>query len=175
MNRTTFLLSLCALPAALTSCTTSPEASGNPAWPGLPFKTVRAFVYDCEAEHNNMSFFKKDGSMHQGVINAPGALLSATQVQTLLKAVTTYSPKDKYKACYVPHHAFVFYDDAGRPVAHLEVCFTCRRTKASPAGIAESFDYSILWNLLHELGVPAERGPYFYRELYRRKSAGHAG
>jgi hypothetical protein len=38
---------------------------------------VRAFVYDREAEHNNMSFFKKDGSKHQGVINAPGARLSA--------------------------------------------------------------------------------------------------
>lgn len=176
MTRSDFLKSLCATSAAaLTSCsTTQPASGGVKSWPPVAFKTVRAFVYDCEAEHNNMSFFKADGSMHQGVINAPGALLSAAQVQRLIAAVTTEAPRGKYKPCYVPHHAFVFYDGSGKVVAHLEVCFTCGRTIASPGGIAEHYDYSLLWNLLHELGVPAERGPYYYRQLYRQKKAGRA-
>lgn len=176
MTRSAFLKSICAASAALTSCSTTPPppSTGGKPWPPVTYKSVRAFVYDCEAEHNNMSFFKKDGTMHQGVLNAPGVELSPAQVKRLLSAVSTEVPPGKYKPCYVPHHAFVFYDAGGRPVAHLEVCFTCRRTIATPEGIAEHFDYDILWGLLHEMGVPAERGPYFYRQLYRSKKPGQS-
>ena len=169
MNRSSFLKTLCAASAAsLTACsTTAPPTTGITSWPPVSCKTVRAFVYDCEAEHHNMSFWRKDGTMHQGVLNAPGTTLSPSQVQRLLAAANTPAPLDKYKPCYVPHHAFVFYDAADKPVATLEVCFTCRRHIATPAGTPEHINYGALWSLLHELNVPAERGPYFYRQLYR--------
>jgi hypothetical protein len=110
--------------------------------------------------------------MHTGVINTPGILLSAAQVKRLLATANTPAPLLKYKACYVPHHAFVFYDASDKPVATLEVCFTCNRHIATPDGTPKHIDYGALWTLLREAGVPAERGPYYYRELYRKKKAG---
>ena len=176
MKRSTFLRSLGATSAiTLTGCsTTAPPPATAGAWPGRSFKTVRAFVYDCEAGHG-MSFFRKDGTMHKGVLNAPGTLLSPGQVEQLIAAVNRPTPIDRRKPCYVPHHAFVFYNESDKPVANLEVCFTCRRSIATPEGIPDHFDYVALWNLLHELKVPAERGPYFYRQLYRQHRAKREG
>ncbi len=170
MKRSAFLKVLGSTSAAaLTGCTTTAPSSGaGAAWPPVPYQTVRAFVYDCEAEHNNMGFWHKDGAMHSGVLNAPGTALSATQVKRLLATANTPAPLDHYKPCYVPHHAFVFYDAADKPVATLEVCFMCRRHTATPAGTPEHIDYGALWSLLHELKVPAERGQNYYRELYRK-------
>lgn len=172
MNRSDFLKMLCAASATgLTACSTtsssSPAAAGA-SWPPAGYTTVRAFVYDCEAEHRNMSFWRKDGGMHTGVINAPGAVLTPAQVKRVVATANTPAPLKKYKPCYVPHHAFVFYDAADKPVATLEVCFTCNRHVATPGGTPEHIDYGTLWAILHEAGVPAERGPYYYRQLYRK-------
>lgn len=174
MKRTDFLKALCAAPvAALTACSTTPDASsGGTQWPPVAFSSVRAFVYDCEAEHRNMTFLK-NGKMHTGVINAPGALLNAGQTARLMKILNTPATRDKYKPCYVPHHAIVFYNAAGQPVANVEICFTCRRHIASPAGTPEIVDYNALWSLMHELGVPAQRGEGYYRNLFRQLHGGN--
>jgi hypothetical protein len=171
MKRSAFLKSLCAASAAaLPSCSTTKTPSGErTSWPPVPYKTVRAFVYDCEAEHGNMTFINKGGRQHDGVINAPGALLTPAQVQKLLHIANTPAVRDRYKPCYVPHHAIVFYDEADRPVANLEICFTCRRHIATPDGTPGIIDYDALWSLMHELGVPAQSGEGYYRRLYREK------
>lgn len=170
MNRSAFLKTACAAASSifLTNCAgTKPAASGAPvAWPRAPFKTVRAFAYDCEAEHG-VSFFQK-GRMHKGVLNAPGAVLSPSQVQRLLADVTKGEPLDDRKPCYVPHHAFVFYDAADQPVATLEICFTCRRFQATPPGLPEQIGYDVPWTIMKELNVPAERGKGYYSDLYRK-------
>ena len=174
MKRLAFLKTLCAASAAgLSACSTTGSSSSSApgtgaVWPPAGYTKVRAFVYDCEAELHNMSFWRKDGTMHTGVINAPGVVLSDSQVKRLVATANTPHPLDKYKPCYVPHHAFVFYDAADKPVATLEVCFTCRRHIATPKGTPDHIDYAALWNLLHEVGVPAERGPTYYRDLYRK-------
>lgn len=176
MKRTDFLKALCAAPvAALSACSTTsaPVAPGNgQQWPPVAFSSVRAFVYDCEAELRNMSFLK-NGRMHTGVINAPGALLNADQTTRLLAILNTPSTREKYKPCYVPHHAIVFYDAAGQPVANIEICFTCSRHIATPGGNPDIINYGALWSLMHELGVPAQRGEGYYRELYRQKRGGN--
>jgi len=172
MKRSVFLKSLCAASAAgLSACSTTstPSAGTGTSWPSVAYKSVRAFVYDCEAEHQNMTFLNKGGRIHDGVINAPGALLSPAQVARVISIASTPATRDKYKPCYVPHHAIVFFDDAERPVACLEICFTCRRHIASPSGTPDIIDYPALWALMHELGVPAERGEGYYRRLYREK------
>jgi hypothetical protein len=172
MKRSAFLKSLCAASTAgLSSCsTTSGPASGpQTSWPPVNYKSVRAFVYDCEAEHQNMTFINKGGRMHEGVINSPGVLLSPAHRDNLLRIANTPAVRDRYKPCYVPHHAIVFYDDADRPVANLEICFTCRRHIATPDGTPGVIDYDALWSLMHELGVPAQRGEGYYRRLYRAK------
>jgi hypothetical protein len=175
MKRSEFLRTLCGgTTAALTGCSTAarPARSSATPWPPVPYKSVRAFVYDCEAEQHNMTFLDKGNRMHKGVINAPGAPLSPAQVKRLVATTNTPATRNKYKPCYVPHHAIVFYDEADHPVANLEICFTCNRHIATPSGTPEIIDYGSLWALMHELNVPAQRGEGYYRQLYRQTKAG---
>ena len=98
MNRSAFLKSACAAATSvlLSNCAaTHSSTPGKPvAWPPVPFKTVRAFAYDCDAEHG-VNFWKRNGRMHKGVLNAPGAVLSPSQVQRLLGDVTVGKPLDE--------------------------------------------------------------------------------
>jgi hypothetical protein len=171
MNRSVFLKTACAAATSVlfSNCAgTRPATPGQPvAWPPVSYKTVRAFAYDCDAEHG-VSFWKRHGRMHKGVLNAPGVVLSPSQVQRLLGDVTVAKPLDDRKPCYVPHHAFVFYDAADQPVATLEICFTCRRFDATPRGLPEQIGYDIPWTILKELNVPAERDKRFYGQLYKK-------
>ena len=80
-------------------------------WP-VKFASVRAFVYDCRADRS-VGFFQKDGTRHRGVINGPGALLTKTQVQRLMPALTTATARQHRTACYHPHHAFLFTTKLG--------------------------------------------------------------
>jgi hypothetical protein len=172
MKRSAFLKAACAaLPAVVfSSCSSTPPSSPGTPWPPVAFKTVRAFVYDCEAEHG-VSFFQSHGRMHKGVLNAPGALLSPSQVHRLLSDANAGKPLDKRKPCYVPHHAFVFYDAAEKPVATLEICFTCRRFIATPPGLPVQIGYETPWAILKELNVPADRNQGYYRDLYKKQHA----
>ncbi len=171
MERAAFLRSACAVSASLLlgSCASRPAVpAGLVIWPPAPYKTVRAYAYDCEAEHGT-GFFQSHGRMHKGVLNAPGAVLSPGQVQRLLNAITRGRAMDRRKPCYVPHHAFVFHDADDRVVAVLEVCFSCRRFVATPEGLPRQIDYTVPWAILAELSVPVSRESGFYRELYRQK------
>ena len=173
MNRSSFLrLSSAGLTGALLSSCASAPVSGVPVtWPPARFASVRAFVYDCDAD-KSVSFFQKDGSLHRGIINGPGALLSGTQVQRLMPALTTETVRKHRTACYIPHHAMVFYDAAGRPVAHSEICFTCTIQRSAPEGLPEHINFQAVWDLLRELDVPCGAGSQFYKDLFKAKQAG---
>jgi hypothetical protein len=141
------------------SCSSTPEVPTE-QWPGTAFDSVRAFVYACEADKNK-TFVRPDGSLHPGVLNGKGVLLSRAQTDRLLAAGRRYVKPTSRSACYVPHHAFVFYA-AGRPVACMEICFTCHRHNSSPSGLPQAMDYDAIWTLLHELGVYADITPGCY-------------
>lgn len=172
MNRLTFLRAFGAVAAgaSLPGCLTlhGTHDSVPPYWPTKPFARVRGFAYACEVG-KNVSFFQKDGSIHPGLLNGPGVVLSNDQADRLLKALTTPTPRQGRTACYVPHHAFVFYDKADRPIAHVEICFTCRHSRFSPGGLPSHFDYQALWQLVHELGIPADTTPKYYHKLFKLK------
>ncbi len=173
MNRESFLrLSGTAFAATLLfSCASAPVSGVPVAWPPASFTTVRAFVYDCDADRS-VSFFQKDGSLHRGIINAPGALLTEAQVKRLLPALTTATARKHRTACYLPHHAFLFYDAAGRVVAHTEICFSCTIQRSSPAGLPEHINFQAVWDILREAGVPCGSGSQFYRDLFKQLQAG---
>ena len=173
MNRLSFLrLASASLAGALlVSCTTAPVSSVPAAWPPAAYSTVRAFVYDCDADRT-VAFFQKDGSISRGVINAPGALLTPDQVKRLMPALTTATPRQHRTACFIPHHALVFYNAAGQVVAHTEVCFTCTLQRSSPAGLPEHIDFQTVWDILREAGVPCGDGSQFYKDLYKARQAG---
>lgn len=173
MNRESFLRlgGACLAGALLSSCASAPVSGTPVAWPPVPFATVRAFVYDCDADRS-VNFFQKDGSRHRGIINGPGVLLTESQVQRLMPALTTATVRKHRTACYLPHHAFLFYDAAGRVVAHTEICFTCTIQRSFPAGLPEHINFQAVWDLLREAGVPCGDGSQFYRDLFKQIKAG---
>jgi hypothetical protein len=56
-------------------------------------------------------------------------LLSKDQIAELTKATFKSTVHYPVFDCYDPHHVFVFYDDFGKPVACIEVCFECNAIK----------------------------------------------
>jgi len=176
-------LSLLALGAAalattlLSSCVSTKSqpgpAAGSPAvtWPTMPYATVRAFAYDCDADVTR-DFIQPGGRIAKGVLNPPGALLTRAQMQQLQKAITVPQEKSLRTPCYAPHHAFVFYDAAGNRVAHLEICFMCNKHRAYPAGLPAFIDMQTLADIIYENGVPYGKGRDYYSDLYKQKHAG---
>ncbi len=173
MNRATLLRfsATSLLSAMLSSCASAPVSGVPVAWPPAAFASVRAFVYDCDADQS-VGFFQKDGRLAKGIINGPGALLTASQVSRLMLALTTETVRKHRTACYLPHHAFVFYDDSGRIVAHTEICFTCTIQRSFPAGLPRHIDFQTVWDILREAGVPCGDGSQFYKDLYKQIKTG---
>ena len=149
-------------------------AYGSPpvSWPKQPYTTVRAFAYDCDADVSR-DFVQPGGRLAKGVLNPPGAVLSPAQVQQLQTAITVPQPESMRTPCYAPHHAFVFYDASGKPVAHLEICFTCNKHRAFPAGLPAYIDMQTLAKIVHELGLPLGKGHDFYSDLYKQQHPQH--
>ena len=168
MNRLSILRLLAALAACLgfVSCAGTPSPAQSAAWPNRPFSSVRAFVYDCDAD-KSVDFIQSNGQVSKGVINGQGALLTADQVTRLMPVLTTATPRNGRTACFVPHHAFVFYDANGQRVANVDVCFTCALMKSHPEGLPKHVNYPALWAILEEAKVPLGHGSKFYQDLFR--------
>jgi hypothetical protein len=150
----------------LSSCqTVNPQPGTKVNWPGVPFKSVRAYCYDYTAEWR--SSFWAAGRMHRGVMDPKGVTLSEAQVKRLLTAITVSQPKQERASCYKPHHAFLFFDAKGEVVAVFEMCFGCNHFVATPAGLPFYVDTTDLYRLTHELGLPLGTGNQFYKEVCR--------
>lgn len=176
MTFSNFLRSLFLLGAlSLSSCAsyTKVFAPASPApgtkvdWPNVTYTEVRAYCYDYTAEKASSFFI--NGRMHAGVKDAAGVKLSPVQTQRLLAALTISQDKQKRAVCYKPHHAFVFYNAAGKPAAVFEMCFGCNKFIATPGGVPEYIDYNALVKLTQELGLPFGNGNDFYTEACRKK------
>ncbi len=140
----------------------SPKPGTRVNWPGVPFSEVRAYCYDYTAEQQSSFFI--NGRMHNGVMNPRGEKLSGSQIEKLLDALTVSQPRQDRTPCYKPHHAFVFYDRAGKVAAVFEMCFGCNRWVESPGGTPEYIDKAALWALCQELGLPTGVGNKFYTD-----------
>ena len=57
-------------------------------------------------------------------------------------------------ACYTPHNAFVFFDAKKKPVAFVEICFTCLMYRAEPAGAAQNWDLLALARIFSAHRLP---------------------
>jgi hypothetical protein len=143
--RVLFLLLLFCGAAQLQGQTVAP-------WPGRAFAEVRAFAWP--DDHTTEAVIRLGGRLKPGVLNPEGALLSAEQVKRLQIAVVGQHKGSPSALCYYPHNAFVFYDAAKRPVAFVEVCFTCGGFRAAPRGAAQIIDEAALAALFGELKLP---------------------
>jgi len=151
----------------LSSCQSppSPAPGTRVNWPGVPFKTVRAYCYDYTAERR--SSFWAEGRMHKGVMDPKGVALSPAQVKRLLTDITVSQPAQQRSSCYKPHHAFMFFDAGGQVAAVFEMCFGCNQFVATPPGVPTYIDNTDLYRLTHELGLPLGTGNEFYTQACR--------
>ncbi|MCW3084092.1 MAG: OmpA/MotB domain protein [Bacteroidetes bacterium] len=90
--------------------------------------------------------------------------LSPAQADTLLMILNDKSTfREGESGCFFPHHAFVFYDAANKPVAYVNICFNCQQIYSAPqystanfGGLSEKGDEA-LFLFCHNLGMPSPR------------------
>ncbi len=129
------------------------------AWPGGDYPEVRAFAYNLKGDGQQAII--ENGKLSKTATSKTGVLLTPKQVRRLIAAVTGKHPEHPHAACFIPRHAFVFYDAAHTPRAWLEVCFECLNNRSTPEGISGDVDFPALAELCAELGLPSSPGRDF--------------
>jgi len=132
--------------------------AGEPPWPRVPYREVRAFAWDPAKTPNiDEQVIRADMSFVEGVIDKEGVVLNADQVKRLLKAETHRFADRPVAGCYMPHNAFVFYNADKKPVAFLEVCFDCLGARTNPVDANCDPDFYALAKICAELRIPFGR------------------
>ena len=148
-----------------------PVAAGD-FCPQNNFTYVVAYCYDYSKDKRGAQIVQKDGTHHTGIISATTVRLSTDQGKKLQRLLLVPPKEHPGTAdCFMPHHAFVFYDESWNPKAHISVCFLCGNFEAQPENISRTLDLRGLQRFSNELGLPVFRGrdaPTKYAELYRR-------
>lgn len=133
------------------------------SWPNTSYAEVRAYVYnpnnvlieEMKKTHTVNFSIVQNGKLAPTVVNKAGAVLNPDQVRRLLRAINGKHPDHIRARCFNPHHAFVFYDSAKRPVASVIVCFECSNIEKDPADPTQrSEDMDALLELCKELQLP---------------------
>jgi hypothetical protein len=173
----------------LSSASCSKSTTVN--WPGVPFHEVRLYAYNfVEPEPKRVGeflmqpgpyygeLFNDDGSMVASVINPDGVVLNDEQQGRLLKILQTPKEQTMFSGCaFNPRHAVVFYDEAGKRVSLLRVCFECMQFGEEPKAYdrpKQSLDYGALADFMEEMGLPVfmDRSKYkeYARDLEQKKT-----
>jgi hypothetical protein len=81
-----------------------------------------------------------------------------------LAAVTYSAGPSEAAACYVPHHFFRYFNDAGQEVGEVAICFCCKEARLTPdtlpAGpyVVLDFDEPRLREVIAALSLPTDVG-----------------
>jgi hypothetical protein len=88
-------------------------------------------------------------------------ILTKQNTKTLLNILNdTTSFVDGDASCFIPHHAFVFYDEKDLPIANITICFTCYQTESKPKtpimryGGLDDRGWKKLYDFCKGLGMP---------------------
>ena len=113
---------------------TAIPAKRKGGFPGVAFTEVRAFAFDLGVDGPPTCGLPldPDGTLCK-TVDKPGVVLSDAQTKLLLGMLAKKSTWGSGSSCFLPHHGFVFYDEAGTPVAELSVCFMCQMMVAVPS------------------------------------------
>jgi len=138
-------------------------------WPPAGYKEVRAYIFNLDG-HSGARILETN-QLSDTVVNREGVRLGKLDIERLLQAAVVLKPIAVARSlrCYVPRHAFVFYDDDKKPVGFVEICFECsrHRTSASDPLIWE-FDLKALRKLFTDLKISVfEKGDDYL--LWRQK------
>lgn len=110
--------------------------------------TVRLYgspqVLDVDAAGHVTAAVRDPAGRHTSTTLAPAGDLTAEEIGTLRGSVR-FEPHD-VAACFLPRHAFLFYDQAGRYLGHLSVCFECGGAEMKPEPVASGGSDAIVWD-----------------------------
>ena len=107
---------------------------GLKKYPNVPFATVKGFGFNLRKKGRPecMMPVNPDGTLCKSV-KRPGVVLNEAQQKRLLKLLGTPKTFGAGEAkCFLPHHAFVFYDKDGKAVGQVSICFMCVGLRANP-------------------------------------------
>lgn len=98
------------------------------------------------------------------ILNTPeGRLLSASELADFEGALRVEKAPEAMAACFIPHHFFRYYDERGRQIGEISICFCCSGVEASKgakisAGSDQilAADYKKLEALVRRLGEPTD-------------------
>ena len=108
-------------------------------WPGVPYSEVRGYFYNLDGAPG--APILQNGHLHETVVDTNGARLTQQQIEQLLDAVARPQPPDPVASCYMPRHAFIFYDSSQ----------TCRFRR----DLLRLFDYQTSPSLPHRINLSA--------------------
>lgn len=121
-------------------------------FPGVAYTEVRGYAYRFVRPQLQLDGDARCGSEQPGVLTskgtlcptvvAPGVTLTEEQAARLVAIAVQPDPEVQRMVTrceFDPHHAFVFHDARGVPVAEMLVCFSCGQwvLRPAPQGIAE--------------------------------------
>lgn len=116
-----------------------------------------AFGFDSRTElDTKCDVLAPDGTFCPSVV-APGTQLSPEQREQLMRLVIgakseevtsegRHAKRAVTRCGFEAHHAFLFFDAAGRPVAELLVCFTCSEWALTPATESVNATPAMMWD-----------------------------
>lgn len=127
------------------------------SWPEVAYDEVRAFAWNPAKTKGKL--IGPEMSLAPGVIDPKGVQLNDAQVKALLVAEARRRPwlgPFIGSACYEPHNAFIFYAE-GKPVAWMEICFTCTGWQMFPPDSEAEPYLPALAEIFEELKLPRGR------------------
>ena len=119
--------------------------------------------FDGKMQYDESVIDPKTKKLVKGVDSVKYKLTQA-QADTLLMILNDKSTfREGEAGCFFPHHAFVFYDAANKPVAYVNICFNCQQIYSAPlystasAGGLSKKGNEALFLFCHNLGMPSPR------------------
>lgn len=105
-------------------------------FPHKDFVKVIGYTYNEGLNEGNAEYFTIYDARKKKfakTINPVHTVLTKSQTDTLLSILNdTVAFTWGQAGCYMPHHAFVFYDAKEKPVALIDICFMCDQTVSWP-------------------------------------------
>lgn len=115
---------------------------------------IRAYRINWDEKYSVDTIIGPEGELNESRLPRAGTVLSKMQMDKLEAAVTGTHPGHPVAMCFYPHHAFLFFDDGGAVVGHIDICFQCSYYDGAPEGFADHWDLDALESLIKEIGMP---------------------
>lgn len=136
-------------------------------WPFNDFDYVIGYTFDSMQEKTPSIIV--GNRLHKGVF-----LKSEKLDQEKIRILFEYIFKNKEKGeevdldCnFMPHHAFVFYNNKDQTVGYINICFLCNEYRLWPEDhLSHQINWTKIETLIKKLNFPVYDSPYKYKNRY---------